>query len=85
MSWRTPSAPFDLIPDPVPVLGYLDDLVLLPLGVLVVRRMIPEERSEAAIRDGEPVSWTAAAVIVALWIATVAGAGWAAIRLLQSR
>lgn len=84
-------SPIDLIPDPVPVLGHLDDLVLLPLGVLVVRRMIPDavlaecrERSEAAIRDGEPVSWTAAAVIVALWIATVAGAGWAAIRLLQS-
>ena len=34
-------SPIDLIPDPIPVLGYLDDLVLIPLGVLVVRHMIP--------------------------------------------
>src|SRR5437667_10885356 len=35
-------SPIDIIPDPIPVLGYLDDLVLVPLGVLVVRRMIPK-------------------------------------------
>ena len=35
-------SPIDLIPDPIPVLGYLDELVLIPLGVLAVRRMIPD-------------------------------------------
>jgi uncharacterized membrane protein YkvA (DUF1232 family) len=84
-------SPIDLIPDPVPILGYLDDLVLLPLGVLAVRRMIPpavlaecRARAEETIRQGKPVSWTAAAVIVGLWIAAAALCVWALIDLLQA-
>ena len=83
-------SPIDLIPDPVPILGYLDDLVLLPLGVLAVRRMIPpavlaecRERAEEIIRQGKPVSWTAAAVIIGLWIAAAALTVWALVRLWQ--
>jgi uncharacterized membrane protein YkvA (DUF1232 family) len=77
-------SPIDLVPDFIPVLGYLDDLVLIPLGVLAVRRMVPaavlddcRARARAAMAQGEPVSWTAAAVIVAIWLAlAVAAALW---------
>lgn len=67
-------SPIDLIPDFVPVLGYLDDLVLVPLGVLLVVRLVPshlmdEFRSRAAAEAMRPVSRTAAVVIVSLWIA----------------
>ena len=68
-------SPIDLIPDFVPVLGYLDDLLLIPLGIAVVLRTIPPEvmaecREKAAIAmaGGKPKNWIAAAVIVAIWI-----------------
>ncbi|MGB9300093.1 MAG: YkvA family protein [Anaerolineae bacterium] len=67
-------SPVDLIPDPIPVLGYLDDLVLVPLGIALALRMIPPEvmvecrqRAEAAMSEGKPTNWKAAAVIVTLW------------------
>jgi uncharacterized membrane protein YkvA (DUF1232 family) len=75
-------SPVDLIPDPVPVLGYLDDLVLIPLGVLAVRWMIPvavlaECRARADRLSEKPTSWVAAAVIVLIWIfLAVATAYW---------
>jgi len=69
-------SPIDLIPDPIPVIGYLDDLVLVPLGIVLALRMIPaevmvecRERARREQDEGKPVSWTAAAVIVAIWIA----------------
>jgi uncharacterized membrane protein YkvA (DUF1232 family) len=69
-------SPIDLIPDFIPVLGYLDDLVLVPLGIALAVRMIPPEvmadcREKAAgvSREGKPVSWAAAAVIALIWIA----------------
>ncbi|HLF27762.1 MAG TPA: YkvA family protein [Anaerolineae bacterium] len=68
-------SPIDLIPDPIPVLGYLDDLVLVPLGVALALRMIPpnvmaecRERAQAIMRQGRPTNWVAAAVIIAVWI-----------------
>lgn len=66
-------SPIDLIPDFVPVLGYLDDLLIVPLGILFVTRLIPaplmaEYRMLAGRREGKPVSRAAAIVIVALWI-----------------
>lgn len=69
-------SPIDLIPDPIPVLGYLDDLILIPLGVALAVRMIPEDvlsesRQKArkmAERGERPVSRGAAAVIVVLWL-----------------
>ena len=78
-------SPIDLIPDPVPVLGYLDDLVLLPLGVALVLRLIPADvlaecRRRAEDRQARPVNWIAAAAIVAIWIGTAAAVGYFAYR-----
>lgn len=68
-------SPIDLIPDPVPILGYLDDLVLVPAGIALVVRLIPTEvmadcrvQAQARLGEGRPVSWAAAAVIVAIWL-----------------
>lgn len=67
-------SPIDLIPDFIPVLGYLDDLLLVPLGIAMAIRLIPREllaefRAAAASRPGRPKSYIAAAIIVLLWIA----------------
>ncbi|WP_376967471.1 YkvA family protein (plasmid) [Azospirillum sp. A26] len=67
-------SPINLIPDFIPVLGYLDDLLIVPLGILLVVRLIPpellaEHRAAAARRSAWPVSVAAAAVMVALWLA----------------
>ena len=74
-------SPIDLIPDFIPVLGYLDDLVIVPLGILLVIRLVPaglmtEFRAGAATLAERPRSTTAAAVIVLIWIAAAALAGW---------
>jgi uncharacterized membrane protein YkvA (DUF1232 family) len=71
-------SPIDLIPDFVPVLGYLDDLVLIPAGLLLAVRLVPpavlaECRAKAAevAANGRPVSRTAGFVIVGIWVALV--------------
>ena len=74
-------SPIDLIPDFIPVLGYLDDAILLPLGILLVVRMIPpdimaEHRAAAQIAQARPQSLAGALAIIAIWIALSAGAGW---------
>lgn len=68
-------SPIDLIPDPIPILGYLDDLVLVPLGVILALKMIPaqvmaecREKAREIIRQGNPVNRAAAVVIVAIWL-----------------
>jgi uncharacterized membrane protein YkvA (DUF1232 family) len=70
-------SPIDLIPDFIPVLGYLDDLVIVPLGIVLVVRLIPaplmaEFRTQATILRSNPRSIAAAMVVVILWI-TAAG------------
>ena len=67
-------SPIDLIPDAIPVLGYLDDLILVPLGIVATVALIPaplmqEFRREADARAERPTSRTAMVVIVCLWIA----------------
>lgn len=70
-------SPIDLIPDPIPVLGYLDDLILVPLGVALAVRMIPEdvlsesrEKAREMVERGErPISRAAAVIIVLCWLA----------------
>lgn len=74
-------SPIDLIPDFIPVLGYLDDAILLPLGILLVAWMIPpavmaEHRAAAAVAAERPQGTAGAIFIVATWIALTAGAGW---------
>jgi uncharacterized membrane protein YkvA (DUF1232 family) len=75
-------SPIDLIPDFIPVIGYLDDILLIPLGVLAVRAMIPAEvlaecRERATRLEREPRNWIAAVIIAAVWIAlTVAAIYW---------
>lgn len=66
-------SPIDLIPDFIPVLGYLDELVLLPLGVMAVRAMIPAAvlaqcREKASRLGDKPTSRVAAVAIVAIWL-----------------
>ncbi len=68
-------SPIDLIPDFIPILGYLDDLILVPLGIALVLRLIPRpilddcrERARDAIAGGRPTSRVAAAAIVAVWL-----------------
>jgi len=79
------ASPIDLIPDFIPVLGYLDDLIIVPLGIALVISLIPpaimaEHRASAAAADGRPVSRTAAAIIVAIWICSFGIAVWFACR-----
>jgi len=74
-------SPIDLIPDFIPVIGYLDDVILVPLGVLAVVRMIPpevmaEHRKTAALAADRPVSRYAAVIIVCIWTASIVLAGW---------
>ncbi|WP_043359983.1 YkvA family protein [Methyloversatilis universalis] len=74
------ASPIDLIPDFIPVLGLLDELVLLPLGVWVVVRMIPPDVMEAArarAREGRlPANWVAGVFILLLWMASIAAVIW---------
>lgn len=68
-------SPIDLIPDPIPILGYLDDLIVIPLGIWLVLKLIPpsvlaecREKAEAANSQTKPTSWLAAGVIVMIWL-----------------
>ena len=78
-------SPIDLIPDFIPVLGMLDDVVLLPLAVAVVLKLIPaevmgESRLRAAQAAARPAMRGVAVVIVLIWIGALALTGWLAYR-----
>ncbi len=84
-------SPIDLVPDFIPVLGYLDDLVLIPLGIMLVVRMIPADvmadcrrRSEEMVGRATRAGKIAAAVIVTIWILTAAFLVWLVVRVLNS-
>jgi uncharacterized membrane protein YkvA (DUF1232 family) len=79
-------SPIDLIPDFIPVVGYLDDVILVPLGILLAVKLIPpgimaEHRALAAAAQERPVSRGAAIIIVVIWLACAALAGWFCYRL----
>jgi uncharacterized membrane protein YkvA (DUF1232 family) len=74
-------SPIDLIPDFIPVLGVLDDLIIVPLGIWLVIALIPEGlmreyRTMASAAARPPVSKAAAIIIVAVWISGAALLGW---------
>ncbi|HEV8670571.1 MAG TPA: YkvA family protein [Candidatus Limnocylindria bacterium] len=76
-------SPIDLIPDVIPVVGYLDDLILVPFGIALAVKMIPDAvlsdcRARAQSASERPTDRRAAAVIVAIWIAAAALLIWLA-------
>ena len=78
-------SPIDLIPDFIPVLGYADDLLILPLGILLVVRLIPppvldEYRGQAATMLEQPKGRAAAVVIVVIWLACAGLVALASVR-----
>jgi uncharacterized membrane protein YkvA (DUF1232 family) len=79
-------SPIDLIPDFIPVLGYLDDVILVPFGIWLVIQLIPpdimaEHRELATAAQNRPVSRAATFVVVMVWVATIVVAGWLAYRI----
>jgi len=67
-------SPIDLIPDIIPVIGYLDDLILVPLGIALVIKLIPpavlqdcRQQAAAAMAEGKPTNWVAAIIVVVVW------------------
>ncbi len=76
-------SPIDLIPDFIPILGYLDDLILVPLGIALAVKMIPETvlvecRAKAQAAFERPTNRKAAAVIIAIWLAFAVALIWLA-------
>ncbi|QND68463.1 DUF1232 domain-containing protein [Mesorhizobium loti] len=74
-------SPIDLIPDFIPVIGYLDDIIIVPLGILLAVKLIPaplmdEFRQEAIRREGRPKSYWGMAAIIAIWLAAAAWLIW---------
>ncbi len=81
-------SPIDLIPDFIPVIGYLDDLILVPLGILLVIKLIPpeimaEHRQAAVAATERPKGRVAAILIFAIWAAIIVLAGWLALGYLR--
>ena len=72
-------SPIDLIPEFIPVLGYLDDLILVPLGIALALKMMPEavleecrRQAETSLSRDKPRNWVAGGVIVAIWLLAIA-------------
>ena len=87
-------SPIDLIPDFVPVLGYVDDLLLVPLGIALVIRMVPSDvmqecrtKAQDHLASDKPTSWVAGGIVLALWLVLAFAAvrlGLAALNLVRN-
>lgn len=83
-------SPIDLIPDFIPVLGQLDELILLPLGVALAVKLTPQPLWEARLREAEasaerlPKMWWGALAIALIWLALLGLFGWWMVRLFAS-
>ncbi len=76
-------SPIDLIPDFIPVLGYLDDLLIVPLGIVIALKLIPAQvmqecriKAAAVLDQDQPASKAAAAVIITIWVLLIALVIW---------
>ncbi len=74
-------SPIDLIPDFIPIIGYLDDILLVPMGLWIAMRMVPDDviedcREQATQLTERPTSRMAALAIVVIWMGTAAVIGW---------
>ncbi|UYY98252.1 YkvA family protein [Peribacillus frigoritolerans] len=68
-------SPIDLIPDFIPILGYLDDVILVPIGIMIALKMIPksvltdcEVMAEEMMKNGKPKNWIVGSLIVMIWV-----------------
>lgn len=80
-------SPVDLIPDFIPVFGHLDDLILIPIGVLAVRAMVPDDvmdecrrRARETLAARKPTSRLGLGLVAGVWIALAGGALWLSVR-----
>ncbi|MDR7536983.1 MAG: YkvA family protein [Armatimonadota bacterium] len=80
-------SPIDLIPDFIPVLGYLDDLVITPLGIVVALKMIPpaviveaRQQAEELLRQGEPISRAGAIMVIVVWLVIIFAIAWSIVQ-----
>ena len=80
-------SPIDLIPDFIPVIGYLDDLIVTPLGIALALKMIPNQvmvnarkQAEEIVLQGKPVSKFGAAIVVIIWLVSIAVIIWFTLR-----
>lgn len=81
-------SPIDLVPDFIPVLGYLDDLLLIPLGVGLALRMIPQPvmaecrlKAQQHLSQPRPKRWQGFVIVGLMWLSALIAAAWVAVRL----
>ncbi|MEI4525604.1 YkvA family protein [Priestia megaterium] len=68
-------SPIDLIPDFIPVLGYIDDIIIVPLGIMLALKMLPKNviedctiKVEELIQNEKPKNWVAGSIIIIVWL-----------------
>ena len=83
-------SPIDLIPDPIPVLGYLDDIILIPIGVSFARHLIPADvmmecraEAEKTLKHLRPKLWAAAIVVIVTWLVILGLVAWWIVKAIQ--